>query len=426
MSETSVKNTQKPKLQIKSKYSFWPLLFDYGIRWILLIVLTIDLLPENYFWIAQLLFVPIGVFAYAANDEVKKKQAYKTINNIPEEENISLLPSDTIWSILFLIFVVMTGSIISALLFDSIWIRILVGASTFIGYGFYSILIYTTSHRSPEEEVSQELTQIQPTSVKADINDEQIVAIETSTISITERVETYTLESTLFGALVFAGFLGLISMDRPIFTYINTFMDTFSSLLANIANANLSTVSSTLTEIFGDPNLVTALITIETLINSLFFLLVIIYRVRFSDALKNVQHASNVARHYNDKEEEIHIFILQREEDITETIQNRLEYLQARIDEQCVRAEKALNELTPIVFYMQTFRNIGVATFVLIIITSSILISNALTLAFTGLVLFAYLYSSIERRIRKRSSDFKEIEIGLVQLIRHLIGQVKR
>ena len=63
---------------------------------------------------------------------------------------------------------------------------------------------------------------------------------------------------------------------------------------------------------------------------------------------------------------------------------------------------------------MQVFRNLGIATFVLILLTSSCLISPYLTVTFSALTFLAYIYSSVEQRIRIRT--YQSHQIGMRQL----------
>ena len=123
------------------------------------------------------------------------------------------------------------------------------------------------------------------------------------------------------------------------------------------------------------------------MICSIFFLAVIASRLRFSDIADKVRTAINLAKAYNVKEEALH-----DEQEITGKRINRLELLTVKVNEQLHQATHVLEQITPVMQYMQYFRNAGILVFLIILISSSLFITSVLGWTFVVLVLATSFY----------------------------------
>lgn len=146
------------------------------------------------------------------------------------------------------------------------------------------------------------------------------------------------------------------------------------------------------------------LIMFQTLFCSLFFLSVIAARLRYSNIAEEIDNLIRLARTFNDKEEEVYILSLQMEENspMQQNLQRRLAALDKSIQSRIEKAKEFSVQTKPIVFYMSLFRNLGVFTFILILVTSSLFFSRDLATIFLIFSVIAYAYESIDGWLRRR------------------------
>jgi len=297
-----------------------------------------------------------------------------------------------------------------------------------------------------------------------DDNDLEIVRLEGAIKNETTRVDAYILESVLFGALAFSAFLTIIASERFNFTpteyenlnnVIITENDTVSagtsrvellkSLPAFMVNEdstgnpvleeepfiiqkaqNASEVKQfsynlyqlliegvllfdfdkggeAWEELLKARNLI-ILIMFETLFCSLFFISVIVSRIRYTKIAEEIDNLIRLARSFNDKEEEVFNLRLQvvDNEVVEQNLERRLNILDHAIERNIVKVKLFRNQTKPIVLYMTVLRNMGVFTFILILITSSLFFSRSLATIFVVLAILAYAYESMDSWLRLR------------------------
>ena len=217
-----------------------------------------------------------------------------------------------------------------------------------------------------------------------DENDEVIVKLESDLNSTTSRLDAYVLESALLGALSFSGFLQIMAENLVTFDNLKKFADDVGALLLAFVNFNwVEAVAA-----FGTFNTSTdifSLVSIETLICSFFFLTVIGSRLRFSDIADQVREAINMAKAYNIKEE----FIIDHE--LTDQSE-RFDRFNRLIHEQLIKAEIAMDKVRPVMEYMRYFRNGGIIMFLIILVSSSLLISGILSWMFIIMAAVSVVY----------------------------------
>jgi Ca2+/Na+ antiporter len=406
MSET-IQATQQSDNKLIFQFSYLPIFIDYVLRWALLGLWRLGAVSEWVFWVGQIIAVPLLVLWWTSSRADKIKKKYNI--SLPDRIN----PEDTRWSLLFALFVVFSGCYITFSLVNgrlNFWggivVTWLIVFVTFMIYGFYVIILYTDSFQSnPKEKRREGLESIEEW-VEDEIgvidrNDVEIVEMETEIISISQRVDTYTLESALFGALAFSGFLTLVASDKPVLADVQNFLAGLSEIANWVMLSRISALGASPVVMLTKDNLIAA-ITLETLICSMFFLSVVVSRIRLNDVLKRADYAVRVARAYNNKEEETHDLKLQNPTDNDGTLGKRLEFLGKRITEAIASAKPLFRELWAIVDYMRVFRNLGIGSFVFILVTSAFWVWTTLGLIFTILSLLAYTYTAIDELTRKR------------------------
>lgn len=146
------------------------------------------------------------------------------------------------------------------------------------------------------------------------------------------------------------------------------------------------------------------LIMFQTLFCSLFFLSVIAARLRYSNIAEEIDNLIRLARTFNDKEEEVYILSLQMEADspMQQNLERRLNALDKSIQSRIEKAKEFSLQTKPIVFYMSLFRNLGVFTFILVLVTSSLFFSRDLATIFLIFSVLAYAYEGIDGWLRRR------------------------
>lgn len=152
------------------------------------------------------------------------------------------------------------------------------------------------------------------------------------------------------------------------------------------------------------PSNLIMLISIQTLFCSLFFLSVIASRLRYTKMTEEIDNLVRLARNFNEKEEEVHNLILQGlgDEHIQANLRRRLQSLSIKINQYVERANELMEKARPILLYMSLFRNLGVITFIFILITSCIFFSETLAFIFLIFSIIAYVYEYVDIKLRMK------------------------
>jgi hypothetical protein len=122
----------------------------------------------------------------------------------------------------------------------------------------------------------------------------------------------------------------------------------------------------------------------EALVCALLYLMVIVKRIHFYNNLDNVQKNLQVAKSYNQKEEEYDLLCIQNIDN--EDFQNRKIELTEKVKTYSDRSAQNLEKLKMVMKYMTFVRETALFIFVLIIATSACIVSF-----YTGMV-FILLY----------------------------------
>ena len=185
---------------------------DFVLRLIVLDLWVYFGLSDVLFWMLQVVGITtvILLLVYWKHNRLLEKHRTKQI-----------LVQGGPWALVLVLFVVVAGTV-AAYSATEDWgrpLRLLFTTTSFALYGTYVGVLYIFSPSGrlwfppPEEQhVVEHADDLDP----IDHNDLRIANMETDTFSITHRVESYTLESALFGALAFSGFLTLLAADDPV------------------------------------------------------------------------------------------------------------------------------------------------------------------------------------------------------------------
>jgi hypothetical protein len=256
-----------------------------------------------------------------------------------------------------------------------------------------------TDEAAPLAEELQKLPSV-VTAVRVDLNDNRIIQLEGELKNLLNRVEAYILESVMFGALTFSGFLTLLASDENRLNYgdMQTFGFVFKTFLLELLVLELDI--NQLYDVMTTAQFLLISIMFLTLNSSMFFLFVIASRIKFTSVIEKVDNAIRLARAFNTKEEEVYVLHLQFEN--IPRFKQRLEYLGNKIDHQIKVAVALIAEVKPVVYYMSLFRNLGVLLFLVIIILSLLFFSSEIALVAALLVMGVFVYKRTDDWYRKR------------------------
>jgi hypothetical protein len=400
--------------------AFTPIFFmsDLVLRWTALGFWRFDLITTTWLWVIQLTLIPTILLIVCVTRDAKVRSVY----SIPA--GVSVAPRDTPLSLTWMLATGIIGLVqtYSATKVNTPWLRYLTITIVAILYAMYLFMLYIASVKRAKEETSDNSLE-----VWHDANDRLIIRLDTERASMAQRVDTYTLESALFGALAFSSFVTIVSSDKASLKGVK---DLFSDLgdairsLITLSPADLLHVAAKFTkpETF-EPTLLAA-IAAFTLMCSTFFLSVIICRVRFNDLIARTDYCIRIASQFNAKEEEILNLTLGYGDTTPTKFTERLNALKENIGEAMTFASESMTALTPIVRYMSFFRNLGVLTFLAILVTSAFWISPILALLFGGLSVIAFAYPTVDRWMRDRTvRHILQFLKGSRRLIQRVHGQ---
>lgn len=352
----------------------WPLVVDYLLRWVLLIALT-ETGSASFLAIVNPYFSILMLVMIYFIGRRHRKDNSALLARFGGESEIKLSYRLTSGQYTLLGFLLGSGVFISYCLKEPLHVYALIGLPV---YYFLYLRAYPLG-RLQENDLVLQLNRDQVThrELDRDQNDEVLVGLETRLNSLTGRLEAYVLESALFGALTFSGFLQIMSSELVTFQSLERFADSVFSMSRSFVQLDTVGLSKGLLSL-NSKEMLFCLISVESLICSVLFLGVIATRLRFSNVADRVREALNLAKAYNEKEEAAF--------DHGTPSQDRHVQLTERVNAQLRSTERSMEELEPVMAYMQYFRNGGILTFLVILLSSTLFITGVLGWTFLILV----------------------------------------
>jgi len=407
-----------PALPVKT-FRFSPkiILTDYILRWALVSLLRLHFINSWVFWTLQVFVVSIVIFAVAMNVDSKLGAKYGV------KTDVEFSPT----AVFTIMFCIITGTLVSSSIVlqavggtaqmtaYSISMVVLASVAVLVCYGGFvcglaacaitdavpDLTKGSADSRDSEFDPSTIVSQSQ-----IDQNDARIVNGQVALSSVRQRVDAYILESVLFGALAFTAFVQILTSGHPASVDIAAFFSTLSKIGNAAVVLHVKTIFVGIKDLDTPASLLSAIL-LETLVCAMFFLSVIASRLRCSDFIERSNYFVQLAQAYNKKEEDLQHITIGWNQEKNVVLKQRSADLEATITDLMDRSTRLQQEIVPIVAYMRAFRSLGVATFLLILITSALLISPTLAVIFAMLSLCALLYSNIDTWIRNKR--FREI-----------------
>jgi len=389
---------------IKVPVTIKPLIIDHLLRWAVIWFLSLN---NDLLWLTNFFFIPLLVLAgsYFVRRRLNKKNdrllsLYGNLSNFQTRTTISSLQY-TGMVVMIIISLLVSNVLEYPLIFPL--------SGYLVYYGLYQSLA-APGHLTEQSIITQINQQAKYyEGLSPDENDEAIVSLQSRLQSVTGRLEAYVLESALFGALAFSGFLQIMAEGLVSFDDLQAFSDNAFKLVSHIvylqgdeARAILNTLTT--------KNGLFSLVSVETLVCSILFLAVIAARLRFSDVADKVNHALKLAANFNQKEE-----VLYAKGTIKEKSQERYEMINRKIRKELTSGQKEIENMGPITTYMRFFRNAGLLTFLIILISSGLLISGFLSLLFAFLGLSTIVYFNKSQLLTMISHLVRQFRVLFVQ-----------
>ena len=237
---------------------------------------------------------------------------------------------------------------------------------------------------------------------RLDANDGLIARMESELKGINSTVDSYMLESVLLGALAFSGFLTIVGAnvisgsDKQFTDIINQFMDSVRLILFTEQAVNTGQLAG----LFKGTNLL-IVIMFESLICSVFFIMVLTLRLKYSDMSLKMDYLIRVINIFNAKEEELIVLKMDDKNQDNTRITERTRLLTQKIEAGIADAGQLLSQIKPVVGIMSFHRSLGLIFFYGVLVTSGLYFSGWLSLFILGVALLTKLYrvTSVKARM---------------------------
>ncbi len=390
-----------PAQVLDAGFSPRPILLDFCLRWCLLGLFKSNGIAAWVFWVGQLLVIPLGILAwtYARQNRIRvqlnldKGNVYACVKT---SYGIFLFLSVNLGVGLYIFYGQLAGV--------WQWLRVVAVVLDAALFGFYLMLVYLASFavpRAPKQTkgkaaLAQPAVDEEPTSA-IDPLDSRVLKAEARLASLNLSVETYSLESTLFGGLAFSAFLTLISSNVPVLMYTQqTLLQTallFDRMMVIDLQGVLSLVNS-----FAPTEIFYALLCLECIFTSLFFMLVIASKVRYYALQKHAQLLVQQAMKYNQKKDDLEI----HNRNIDPVTRLRLAALAAIVIKNIETVDETFKELAAVINFMHLFRGLGIGLFFALLVTGAFLLAPLLGMGVLAFILLTFAYTAFDKGVREK------------------------
>ncbi|GAB4245732.1 MAG: hypothetical protein Tsb0034_24350 [Ekhidna sp.] len=368
-----------------------PLLIDQALRWIVLYFAGLGSLNygEIPFIVLQIIAIPFITLSivYFTNKR-NEKHNQQLIKRLKLEEKVNLRLQGSSSFYFFLSLIISVAATVSVIVWadsnpsDSILILFF---TILIWIIFLTIYQNMASSRVNEQSIISQTNEVVDFSSKLgpDENDNVIVKIREQLSSLVGRLDAYILESALFGALAFSGFLQIMAENLVSFQNLEDFANNVLNIIKGVILFQPELINYSFLK---EKPALFSLVSVETLICSLLFLGVIASRLRFSNVADVVRYHIETAAAYNQKEE---IIIHQDHKSMDD---ERVRSINAKIHDHLYQAQNLLTSMNSITSFMRFLRNGGLLVFLIILISSALLISGILSLIFIFFSTAVFIY----------------------------------
>lgn len=220
-----------------------------------------------------------------------------------------------------------------------------------------------------------------------DKNDVSIHKFSSTLLHIKQKIDTYTIESALLGALSLSAYLAILQNNLVNAASFKQCLQLLHELNIAFFNLNFTKASLLFGELFKN-DILWHLIVLEGIIASVLYFLLIVARKKTHDQMKELELNLEISKAFNTKEEEL--INLNIEENNNKLLERKKEVSKITNDH-IKKAYRLLPVLENSIKYMDLLRYAATSTFILLICTSCCIVLPTLGIS----ILIIYLLSEI-------------------------------
>jgi hypothetical protein len=380
-----------PNKKLQLRFSYLPFTSDLALRYAVLALWRVSFLNSAWFWLIQLVVIPAIIFTWIGRRQSAIKERFSVKDNEFEVKDAAH------WIIAMVLLMIHAGyQVFARVTIGSGWQRETVAVFLTIVAACYVLTIAVSSESEKIAETGEDQTG--PSYDASDENDRLLIWMQTEVSDFQRTVDSYTIESTLIGALAFSAFVTIVSSDKATLVGVKALLADLWETFHAILTLNVRPLREVIAMPFSSETVMVA-IACAALIASMFFVAVIVARLRFNSLVGLATYSLEVTAAFNDKEDEIDRQLLFSQPGPA-AAQERLGRLREQISYSLSDARLAMEQLRPIISYMRIFRHVGVLTFLCALVASAMWVSPVLAAGFTLIAVLAYGYPTLDRLVR--------------------------
>jgi hypothetical protein len=392
------------------------LILDLISRSIIFLLYNYGIIGKTWFWINQFLVISIivliiGIISYI---RAEKKWKFKFIRfynilkiDLKDDSIIKIYPKGS--HSLFLIFLILIvyGLFIAysdikdySPIIKSIFLILIFAGQVILAFGIWLASIQNISQNQKEgnESRNDEIDII-------DKNYMDIIEMQAVLLNLKQKIDTYTIESALLGALSLSGYLTIMQTKLVTIDTITITWHQINNIIHDALILDFHGVSTKIPDIWNVQS-IWNFIALVSVVTSLLYFLLIVSRKKIHDRLIETEKLHNIAKSFNEKEEELNNLLYGNENN--KDLNARLEKVSMICNKNIKESQSKFADLNLSVKYADYIRKIATFSFVLLIFLSFSLISSQMSLVgFLTYILVEFVFL-IEGKIKFNFESLKK------------------
>ena len=369
------------------------LILDFIFRTITFLLYKYGIIGTTWFWINQFLVISfivliIGIISNTRaekNWKLKINGLYKKIKiDLKDDSIIKITPKGSISLFLIFSFLIIYGLFITFsdiqgynLILKTIFFTLIFAAQ--FTWAFFIWLMSTQDiSLNPQKEI-ESLNDEED----MDKNDINIIEMQAVLLNLKQKIDTYTIESALLGALSLSAYLTIMQTKIVTIASMTIAASKINNIIQNALIMDFHAVSINITDLLNEQSIWNC-IAFVSVVTSLLYFLLIVSRKKIHDRLIETEKHHAIAKSFNDKEEELINMFFGNENN--KDLKARLEKVSRICNENIHKSQVKFKDLNLSVKYADYLRKIATFSFVLLIFLSFSLISSHIS--FIGLSIY--------------------------------------
>lgn len=362
------------------------LILDFICRTTTFLLYRYGIIGTTWFWINQFLVISISVLIIGIisntsaekNWKVKINGLYKKIKiDVKDDSIIKISPKGSLSLFLIFFLLIVYGLSIAFsniqgynLIIKTIFL-ILIFAGQFIWS--FGIWVLSTQNVSLNQQVENESLSDEEDMDKNDIN---IIEMQAVLLNLKQKIDTYTIESALLGALSLSAYLTIMQTKLVTIASMTIIASKINNIIHNALIMDFHGVSIKIKDLWNEQS-IWNFIAFVSVVTSLLYFLLIVSRKKIHDRLIETEKHHDIAKSFNDKEEELINMLYGNENN--KDLKTRLEKVSRICNTNIYKSQIKFKDLNLSVKYADYLRKIATFSFVLLIFLSFSLISSQIS-----------------------------------------------